>query len=182
MVNKRSLTLKVQKNKYGICLLHAICWRKIFYWYIFQPEEFILRQCSLYAVILQSATLATLLNFELIYSKLIWVVTFRQVTFPEYYGFSEQQIYKCYGIKKCNGGKSKLMNFFKSLRKNPSRIPFVINLRKFRARRLWKVSYISYLDESFPNSYHQKTIKAVRNSTTCNFRITDPMTINIWVY
>ena len=48
--------------------------------------------------------------------------------------FPQQQICKSYGIKKCDGGKSKLMNFFKSLRKNPSRIPFVINLRKFRGR------------------------------------------------
>ena len=32
------------------------------------------------------------------------------------------------------------------------------------------------LDESFPNIYHQKTIKVVRNSPTCNFRITNPTT------
>ena len=32
------------------------------------------------------------------------------------------------------------------------------------------------LDESFSDSYHQKTIKVARNSPTCNFRITNPMT------
>ena len=35
------------------------------------------------------------------------------------------------------------------------------------------------LDDSFPNSYRQKTLKVVRNSTTCNLGITDPMTIDI---
>ena len=34
-------------------------------------------------------------------------------------------------------------------------------------------------DESFPNSYHHRALKVVRNSTTCNFRITDPMKIDI---
>ena len=47
-------------------------------------------QCSVYNIILQSATLATLLNFKQNYfSELIWVANFRQVTFPENYGFLE---------------------------------------------------------------------------------------------
>ena len=37
------------------------------------------------------------------------------------------------------------------------------------------------LDGRFPNFYHQKTLKVVRNST-CNFRIIDCTTIDIWAY
>ena len=50
-------------------------------------------QCPLYAVILQPATLATLLNFEHnCFSELIWAVPFRQATFSDitkYYRFPE---------------------------------------------------------------------------------------------
>ena len=34
-------------------------------------------------------------------------------------------------------------------------------------------------DESFLNTYHQKMLKLVRKLTTCNFRITDLMAIDI---
>ena len=32
------------------------------------------------------------------------------------------------------------------------------------------------------SKYHQKTLKVVRKTTTCNFWITDPMTIDGWAY
>ena len=36
--------------------------------------------------------------------------------------------------RKHDGGKSILMNFFKGLGKNSSRVPLFINLKKFRGR------------------------------------------------
>ena len=41
-------------------------------------------------------------------------------------------------------------------------------------------SYHSKTLKVVTKSYHQKTLKVVRNPKTCNFRITDPMTIDIW--
>ena len=40
----------------------------------------------------------------------------------------------------------------------------------------------SDLDESFPNCYHEKTLKVLRNLTTCNAQITNSMTIDISGY
>ena len=46
-------------------------------------------QCPIYAVILQTATLANLNVNQNYFSELTWVVSFKQVTFLGYYGFPE---------------------------------------------------------------------------------------------
>ena len=86
--------MRIMQNGYPLHVFStSFSERKIFYRQIFQPEEFILCHCSVCAVILQSATFVTLLNFKWnCFSELIEVFTSRQVSSPEYYGFPEQQI------------------------------------------------------------------------------------------